>query len=41
VLSCLLFGLLLSLPTITSSGIPSFPEDLFFWGYSHLQDLIS
>jgi hypothetical protein len=29
-LSCLLFGLLLSLPTITSSGIPSFPEDSFF-----------
>jgi hypothetical protein len=26
----LLFGLLLSLPTITSSGIPSFPEDPFF-----------
>ena len=26
----LLFGLLLSLPTITLSGIPSFPEDSFF-----------
>jgi hypothetical protein len=29
-LSCLLFGLLLSLQTITSLGIPSFPEDSFF-----------
>jgi hypothetical protein len=29
-LSCLLFGLLLSLPMITSSGIPPFPEDPFF-----------
>jgi hypothetical protein len=29
-LSRLLFGLLLSLPTIMSSGIPSFPKDLFF-----------
>jgi hypothetical protein len=29
-LSHLLFGLLLSLSTITSSGIPSFPEDPFF-----------
>jgi hypothetical protein len=28
-LSRLLFGLFLSLPTITSSGIPSFPEDPF------------
>jgi hypothetical protein len=35
-LSCLLFGLLLSLPTIKLSGIPSFPEDSFFWGFSHL-----
>jgi hypothetical protein len=40
-LSHLLFGLLLSLPTITSSGIPSFPEDPFFWGFSHLRDVIS
>jgi hypothetical protein len=40
-LSHLLFGLLLSLPTITSSGIPSFPEDPFFWSFSHLRDLIS
>ena len=29
VLSCLLFGLLLSLPTVTSPGIPPFPEDPF------------
>jgi hypothetical protein len=28
-LSRLLLGLLLSLPTITSAGIPPFPEDLF------------
>jgi hypothetical protein len=40
-LSRLLFGLLLSLPTITSSEIPSFPEDPFFWSFSHLRDLIS
>jgi hypothetical protein len=41
VLSCFLFRLLLSLPMITSSGIPSFPKDPFFWGFSHLRDLIS
>jgi hypothetical protein len=41
VLSRLLFGLLSSLPTITSSGIPSFSEDPFFWSFSHLRDLIS
>jgi hypothetical protein len=35
-LSRLLFGLLLSLPTITSSGIASFPEDPFFWSFSYL-----
>jgi hypothetical protein len=35
-LSRLLFGLFLSLPTITSSGIPSFPEDPFFWSFSYL-----
>jgi hypothetical protein len=40
-LSCFLLSLLLSLPTITSSGIPSFPEDLFFWSFSHLRDFIS
>jgi hypothetical protein len=40
-LFCLMFSLLLSLPTITSSGIPSFPEDPFFWSFSYLRDLIS
>jgi hypothetical protein len=35
-LSCFLLSLLLSLPTITSSGIPPFLEDLFFWSLSHL-----
>jgi hypothetical protein len=40
-LSRFLFSLLLSLPTITSSGIPSFFEDPFFWSFSHLRDLIS
>jgi hypothetical protein len=35
-LSRLLFGLFLSLSTITSSGIPSFPEDPFFWSFSYL-----
>jgi hypothetical protein len=40
-LSRLLFGLLLSLPMITSPGIPSFPEDPFFWSFSYLRDLIS
>ena len=29
-LPCFLLSLLLSLPTVTSSGIPPFPEDLFF-----------
>jgi hypothetical protein len=40
-LSRLLFGLLLSLPTIMSPGVPSFPEDPFFWSFSYLRDLIS
>jgi hypothetical protein len=40
-LSRLLLGLLLSLPMITSAGIPPFPEDLFIWSFSHLRDLIS
>jgi hypothetical protein len=35
-LSRLLLGLLLSLPTITSAGVPSFPEDSFIWSFSHL-----
>jgi hypothetical protein len=37
-LPCFLLSLLLSLPTITSSGVPSFPEDPFFWSFSHLRD---
>jgi hypothetical protein len=36
-----LLSLLLSLPTVTSSGIPPFPEDPFFWSFSYLQDLVS
>jgi hypothetical protein len=40
-LSRFLLSLLLSLPTITSLGIPSFPEDPFFWSFSHLRDFIS
>jgi hypothetical protein len=36
VLSTLSRLLFLSLPTITSSGIPSFPEDPFFWIFSYL-----
>jgi hypothetical protein len=40
-LSRLLSGLLLSLSTIMSSGIPPFPEDPFFWSFSHVRDLIS
>jgi hypothetical protein len=40
-LSCFLLGLLLSLPTITSAGIPPFPEDSFIWSFSYLRDLIS
>jgi hypothetical protein len=39
-LSRLLLGLLLSLPTITSAGIPPLPEDSFIWSFSHLRDLI-
>jgi hypothetical protein len=41
VVPCFLLSLLLSLPMITSSGIPSFPEDPFFWSFSHLRDFIS
>jgi hypothetical protein len=40
-LSRLLLGLLLSLPTITSAGIPPFPEASFIRSFSHLRDLIS
>jgi hypothetical protein len=31
-----LLSLLLSLPTVMSSGIPPFPEDPFFWSFSYL-----
>jgi hypothetical protein len=40
-LSRLLLGLLLSLPTITSAGVPPFSEDSFIGSLSHLRDLIS
>jgi hypothetical protein len=40
-LSCFLFGLFLSPSTISSSGIPSFPEDTFLWSFSYLRDLVS
>jgi hypothetical protein len=40
-LSRLLLDLLLSLPTITSAGVPPFPEDSFIRSFSHLRDLIS
>jgi hypothetical protein len=40
-LSRFLLGLLFSLPTITSAGVPPFPEDLFIWSFSHLRDLVS
>jgi hypothetical protein len=36
-----LLGLLLSLPTVTSPGIPTFPEDPFLWSFSYLRDLVS
>jgi hypothetical protein len=41
VLSRLLLGLLLSLSTITSTGIPPFLEDSFIRSFSYLRDLIS
>jgi hypothetical protein len=37
----LLLSLLLSLSTVTSLGIPPFPEDSFFWSFSYLRDLVS
>ena len=40
-LSRFLLSLLLRLPTITSSRIPPFPEDPFFWSFSYLRDLVS
>jgi hypothetical protein len=36
-----LLDLLLGLPTVTSPGIPSFPEDPFLWSFSYLRDLVS
>jgi hypothetical protein len=41
VLPRFLLSLLLSLPTVTLSGIPPFPEDPFFWSFSYLRDLVS
>jgi hypothetical protein len=35
-LPCFLLSLLLSLPTVTSSRVPPFYEDPFFWSFSHL-----
>jgi hypothetical protein len=31
-----MLSLLLSLPMVTPSGIPPFPEDSFFWSFSYL-----
>ena len=36
-----LLSLLLNLLKVTSSGIPTFPEDPFFWSFSYLRDLVS
>jgi hypothetical protein len=36
-----LLSLLLSLPTVTPSGIPLFPKDPFFCSLSYLRDLVS
>jgi hypothetical protein len=36
-----LLSLLLILSTVTSSGIPPFPEDPFFWSFPYLRDLVS
>jgi hypothetical protein len=41
VLPCILLGLFLSPPAITSSGVPSFSEDTFFRSFSYLRDLVS
>jgi hypothetical protein len=41
VLPCVLLGLFLSSSTVTSSGVPSFPEDAFFLSLSYLRDLVS
>jgi hypothetical protein len=37
----ILLGLFLSPAAITSSGVPSFSEDAFFWSFSYLRDLVS
>jgi hypothetical protein len=34
-LPCFLLGLFLSLSTVTSSRVPSFSEDSFFWSFPH------
>ena len=34
-LPCFLLSLFLSLPTVTSSRVPSFFEDPFFWSFSY------
>jgi hypothetical protein len=34
-LPCFLLGLFLSLPTVTSSGVPSLSEDPFFQSFSY------
>jgi hypothetical protein len=39
-LPCVLLSLFLSSAAITSSGVPSFPEDAFFRSFSYLRDLI-
>jgi hypothetical protein len=41
VLPCILLGLFLSPPAITSPGVPSFSEDAFFRSFSYLRDLVS
>jgi hypothetical protein len=40
-LPCILLGLFLSSPAITSSRVPSFSEDAFFRSFSYLRDLVS
>ena len=39
-LPCILLGLLLSPTAISSSGVPSFPEDAFLQSFSYLRDLV-
>jgi hypothetical protein len=40
-LLCFLFSMFLSSSAIASSGIPPFPEDTLFRGFSHFRDLVS